>query len=432
MKTEILDWPLVTLGEVAEDVTVGFVGPMTKEYRQSGVPFLRSKNVKPFSILLDDIRYISTHFHHKLAKSHLSPGDIVIVRTGVPGLAAVIPDWLEEANCADLVIVRPGRELNSRYFAYYMNSLAVRHVEAYTVGAVQQHFNVKSAKQLRFRLPPLREQQEIVEILSGLDDKIELNRQMNHTLEQMARALFKSWFVDFDPVAAKAAGKKPFGMTDEIAALFPDRFVDSELGPIPEGWRPGDLGDLAENHREVINPGSLNDNVPYIGLEHMPRRSISLWDWGFSSEVTSHKYVFDTGDILFGKLRPYFHKVGVAPVSGLCSTDVLVIRPVEKEYYSLTLITVSSTDFIDYADAGSTGTKMPRTSWKDMARYAVAIPPKELANFSDKIVRGLVETMLANIHEKTTLIEIRDLLLPKLLSGELRINQAEKIVAEAV
>jgi type I restriction enzyme S subunit len=239
-------WPRLRLDALAREITVGHVGSMANQYCVAGVPFLRSLNVQRLRLSLEDVKYIDTAFHSKLSKSRLRPGDVVIVRTGSPGTCAVIPPWLEDANCSDLVIVRPADALLPHYLAYFMNSLASDHVSAHTVGAVQQHFNVGSARELLIPLPPLPEQRAIAHILGTLDDKIELNRRTNETLEAMARALFKSWFVDFDPVHAKKAGRKPEGLDAETAALFPDDFEDSEMGKIPRGWRVTRVDALAE------------------------------------------------------------------------------------------------------------------------------------------------------------------------------------------
>jgi type I restriction enzyme S subunit len=280
---------------------------------------------------------------------------------------------------------------------------------------------------LPVRVPPPDEQRAIAHILGTLDDKIELNRRMNETLEAMARALFKSWFVDFDPVRAKAEGRDP-GLPKPIADLFPDRLVASELGEIPQGWRVGTIGDVAVNPRRSVQPEAIEVATPYIGLEHMPRGCISLAEWGHPEELGSNKFVFHHGEILFGKLRPYFHKVGVAPVDGVCSTDILVLTPKEHEWFGFLLGHVSSVDFVNHTDASSTGTKMPRTNWQDMARYEVALPPKPLVTAFTEQIRTLVERIIANVHECRTLAALRDTLLPKLLSGEIRVKEAEKVV----
>ncbi len=270
---------------------------------------------------------------------------------------------------------------------------------------------------------PERQQRAIAHILGTLDDKIELNRRMNETLEAMAQALFKSWFVDFDPVRAKAEGRDS-GLPKILADLFPARFVDSELGEIPEGWEVGTLGNVAEHPRRSVQPDDIEPSVPYIALGHMPKRCIALSDWGVAEGLESNKFEFKKHEILFGKLRPYFHKVGVAPVDGVCSTDIVVMAPQAPHWLSFVLGLVSSDEFVDYTNAGSTGTKMPRTSWSDMARYEVALPPITVAESFGKWLHPAIERIIAGIHESRSLVASRDTLLPRLISGELRVKDA--------
>jgi len=299
--------------------------------------------------------------------------------------------------------------------------------------------------------PPLPEQRAIAHILGTLDDKIELNRRMSETLEATARALFESWFVRFDPVRrnmarkgrgqpSPAASRHPLplgegrgeGVVESHAFdhLFPDRLVDSELGEIPEGWRVGRLGDVAENLRRGVQPDCIAPNTPYIALEHMPRRSIALFDWGTAEGIESNKFEFKKGEILFGKLRPYFHKVGVAPVDGVCSTDIVVIVPRQHVWTAFVLGHVSSLEFVDYTNAGSSGTKMPRTSWADMARYEIVLPPESVAETFNTLVQPLIEQIISGIRESRTLAALRDALLPKLIRGGIRVRDAERFLKE--
>jgi type I restriction enzyme, S subunit len=281
--------------------------------------------------------------------------------------------------------------------------------------------------------PPLGDdaQHAIARILGSLDDKIELNRRMNETLEAMARALFKSWFVDFDPVRAKAEGRDP-GPPKPMADLFPDRFVDSEVGEVPEGWAIGTLGEVAHQMRRGIEPEQIEPGTPYIALEHMPKRCIALSDWGIANGLESNKFEFQANEILFGKLRPYFHKVGVAPVAGVCSTDIVVVAPKSEHWFGFVLEHISSDAFVEHTDASSTGTKMPRTSWQDMARYPIVIPPRAAAHAFTSRIRPAIARIVAGIHESRTLAALRDALLPKLISSELRVEDTERIIAEAV
>ena len=281
--------------------------------------------------------------------------------------------------------------------------------------------NVSAAQLAELPFPNLDrgEQKAIAHILGALDDKIELNRRMNRTLEEMARTIFHDWFVDFGPTRAKMEGQEPY-LPPELWDLFPDRLVDSELGEIPEGWRVGGIGDVAVQRREGVKPENWEPDTPYIALEHMPRKCIALSEWGDPEGVVSGKFKFKAGDILFGKLRPYFHKVGIAPVDGVCSTDIVVVMPKSHDWSSFTLGHTSSSEFVDYTDSSSTGTRMPRTNWHDMSLYKIPLPEQGLARAFTSQVQPWIDKMVSGIHESRIITEQRDSLLPELISGELR------------
>ncbi|QPK62412.1 restriction endonuclease subunit S [Methylomonas sp. LL1] len=186
------------LGELANDITVGFVGTMASEYVSNGIPFLRSLNIKPYRFESTDLKYITKEFHEKIKKSALKPGDVAVVRTGNPGASCVIPDSLAEANCSDLVVIRCGENLDPHFVSYYINSVTHSHVKSQLVGAIQKHFNIGSAKELAFPNLTKQRQSEIASILKILDAKIELNNRINAELEAMAKSLYDYWFVQFD------------------------------------------------------------------------------------------------------------------------------------------------------------------------------------------------------------------------------------------
>ena len=324
---------------------------------------------------------------------------------------------------------RPG-VTDSEYAFYAARSNLVREyaISQMTGTSGRQRVPTDALAQLDVPLPPLPEQRGIAHILGTLDDKIELNRRMNETLEAMARALFKSWFVDFDPVRAKMEGRDT-GFPHDIADLFPDRLVDSEMGEIPEGWEVASLGDVAALRRRGIDPASVAGDTPYIGLADMPRGSIALTDWGGAGSVFSRKSAFEAGDILFGKLRPYFHKVGIAPVNGLCSTDIVVLGARKPKWSAFVLACVSSSAFVAHTSQTATGTKMPRTSWKAMNRYELCRPTDDVASEFQRLVAPIVRRIVGNIHESRTHAALRDTLLPKLISGEIRVTDAERTLA---
>ncbi|MCE4363935.1 restriction endonuclease subunit S [Xanthomonas hortorum] len=305
--------------------------------------------------------------------------------------------------------VVPKKKLDMRWLYY-----AIKH---HKLGEIDDGSPIPSTTRAavyvrELTVPSLKEQGEISYVLGVLDDKIELNRRMNQTLEAMARTLFKSWFVDFD-------------------GMSPEDMQESELGLIPKGWRAGTLSDVAEHPRRSVQPGNIKANTPYLALEHMPRRCIALAEWEVADGLESNKYEFKRSEILFGKLRPYFHKVGVAPVDGVCSTDIVVIAPSSPTWFGFVLTHTSSDEFVKYTSAGSTGTKMPRTSWQEMSRYAIALPPESIAFEFNQHIQRMTEKIVSNIHESQALIQLRDTLLPKLLSGELRVKDAERIAGTA-
>jgi type I restriction enzyme, S subunit len=318
------------------------------------------------------------------------------------------------------------KKADSLYYYYYLQSYHGRSAIASIVeqGAGASGIRGSDLANLPVLWRSLPEQRAISSILGTLDDKIELNRRMSETLEAMTRALFKSWFVDFDPVRAMAEGHDP-GLPSSLTDLFPTRMIDSGNGEIPEGWKAGSLSDVAEHPRRGIQPSQLEPDTPYIALEHMPKRSIALYNWGVAEGLESNKFQFKKGEILFGKLRPYFHKVGITPIDGVCSTDIVVIAPRASEWLAFVLALVSSEEFVQYTNAGSTGTRMPRTSWNEMARFVVVLPPEPLVKAFSKLVQPCLDRIIANVHESLTLTSLRDTLLPKLISGEVRVKAAE-------
>lgn len=236
-------------------------------------------------------------------------------------------------------------------------------------------------------LPPVDEQRRVAAFLGTMDDRIDVAHAMNRTLEETARTLFASRFV----------------------------------GPVPPGWTTGGLDRVAEPVHDRVDPRTLPADVPWVGLEHLPRRSAALEAWGGAADTTSTKTRFQAGDILFGALRPTFHKVVPAPLDGVASTDILVLRPRSPGWRSFAFGHLSSDALIAHATAAADGTRMPRARWSDLCRYPVAIPPEAEAARHHAEVEPLFARIGANVRTIRTLATIRDTLLPRLLSGEVRV-----------
>lgn len=362
-----------------------------------GVPLVTAKIVKGGRIEKPEEFIAEADYDEWMRRGIPSPGDIVMTTEAPLGEVAQL-DGRKVALAQRIITLRGKPDvLDNTFLKFLLQSSPVQEeLRSRGTGTTVVGIRQSELRKISLTLPPLAEQKSIAAILGALDDKIELNRRMNATLEAMARALFQTWLVD--PVH----------------------------NGLPKGWREGALGDVAENPRQGIHPDEIEQSTPYIGLEHMPRRCIALSDWGHADELESNKFAFIRKEILFGKLRPYFHKVGVAPLDGVCSTDILVVTPTKPAWFGFVLGHISSVELVNHTNAASTGTKMPRTSWQEIARYEVALPPETFAAKFSELIQPPIGRIIANIHESRTLAALRDALLPKMLSGEFCLSQPNR------
>ena len=423
------NWSILTLRDAGVEL-IDCVHK-TPAAREDGYPYVGIPQMKDGRIGFDSARKISREdFVEWTRKAKPQQHDVILSRRTNPGVTAIDRTGADFALGQNLVLLRAdGREVDPPFLKWLVRAPAWwEQVDKFmNVGAVFNSLKCVDIPNFELPVPPIDTQRRMGGLLDAIDTMIDLNRRMNQTLEAMARALFKDWFVDFGPTRAKAEGRAPY-LAPELWELFPDSLDDDGK---PVGWEYGTLADVAKSPRRGVNPADVPDKTPYIGLEHMPRRSIALSEWGDAGKVKSNKTRFHRGEILFGKLRPYFHKVGVAPLEGICSTDIVVVVPRAQEWQSFAIACLSSDEFVDYTNRTSTGTKMPRTGWKTMAEYKMCLPSEEVVCAFQGIARPLLDRLGDNIHESFTLAQLRDLLLPKLLSGEIRLRDAEKVI-EAV
>jgi type I restriction enzyme S subunit len=298
-------------------------------------------------------------------------------------------------------------------FVYYNLSLRKTEIRIAAGGSAQPILNKSAFGRLSILLPEANEQKAVARILGTLDDKIELNRKRNETLEAMARALFQSWFVDFDPVRAKAEGRDP-GLPADIAALFPDSFEPSELGPIPSGWRVKSIGDLAE----VKSGKRPNERFPQPSSE----ASVPLWGGnGPMAYVTTHLYnqpILLTGRV--GTLGSVFR------IATPCwpSDNTLILIPIEQHGFEFLFIHLGRIDFSVF----NRGSTQPLLTQTDLKSSTVIVPPQSLLGYFHKVARELFTRHDKSADESSTLAALRDTLLPKLISGELRLRAAENLM----
>jgi type I restriction enzyme S subunit len=383
------------------------------EYSEEGVPVVRVTDIKDETVDLTACKFLPKSSIGKYAKHLLRAGDLVICTVGshptqpgsVVGRAAVMPYAAHGAllNQNAVCIRSSSSDLDQHWLGYLGRS---REFHDYIISCARGSANqVRMAigllKEMPVEIPPLSVQRRVAGILSAYDELIENNQRRICILEDMARNLYREWFVHF---------RYPGHESVPLA--------DSPLGQIPQGWEVKKLGDIAEDMRRNIPKGQLDEPQPYVGLEHIPRRSLALDSWETASELGSNKLAFRKGEVLFGKIRPYFHKVSIAPFAGLCSADTIVIRARLPENYAIVVCCVSSDEFVAHATATSNGSKMPRANWSVLEKFPVAIPVLAVARQFSAVVEPAIQQMQALIFQTANLRRTRDLLLPRLLSGQ--------------
>ncbi len=318
---------------------------------------------------------------------------------------------------------------NEPRFVYYFFRWIAPRIATMDVGSANPTLNRNHVHPMEILWPPrVDEQRAIAHILGTLDDKIEMNRRMNETLEAMARALFKAWFIDFDPVRAKAEGRDP-GLSREIADLFPDRFVDSEVGEIPAGWEIAPLPEVIDvNPTRTLRKG---DVAPYLDMANMPTRVHSpdvVIERPFGSGMR-----FVNGDTLVARITPCLENGKTAYVDflkpgqvGWGSTEYIVLRPKPPLPDEFAYCLARSDGLREFAVQSMTGSSgRQRVPTESLSHYLLAVPPPLISKRFGVFVRTLFARSSGTACESRTLAAVRDTLLPKLISGELRVKDVE-------
>src|SRR5574337_1312113 len=421
--------PLDSLIEPTRGISYGIVQPGTPVV--DGVPIVRVSDVRDGRIAVSDPLRVAPAIEAAYARTRLTGGELLLTLVGTVGETAVVPPSLAGWNTARAVAVIPVRkEIGAYWVKLALRAPGVREIiDSRLNTTVQATLNLRDVARLPIVLPPIREREAIAHILGTLDDKIELNRRMNETLEQMARALFKSWFVDFDPVRAKMEGRDS-GLPQPLADLFPDSFEGSELGEIPKGWDVGRFGDVGEQLRDQEKPFSCPDAL----FHHF---SIPAFDEGqspksaYGESIKSLKSRVPAGVILISKLNPEIERVWMVDVRpderAVCSTEFLVLRARPPFTRSYVYCLARSPLFRQQIEGLVTGTSKShqRAQVDSILNLAVVAPPSSIVAAFERSVDGLLARTLECRRGSRTLAALRDTLLPKLISGELRVRGDE-------
>lgn len=374
------------------------------EYVDSGVPVVMPKDIAGGRVSDAGIAMISENKANALARHKLEKGDIVFPRRGDIRKCALIGEDQEGYLCGTgcLKITLPDQVYSPHFLYYYLVLPKVGEwLERNAVGTTMLNLNTSILGGVSIPDKSIDEQNEIVSILSAYDNLIENNRRRIQLLEESARLLYKEWFVRL---------------------RFPGHEHVKVVDGVPEGWEKKALSFFCHDMRNAINPADVPSETPYIGLEHIPRRSITLGECGYASDVDSQKFKFSEGNILFGKIRPYFHKVGIALVDGITSSDAIVIQPVSDEVRMYVLMLLSSDRFVNLASQTvKEGSKMPRADWKYLLKCDFLNPPQSILSAFNSFVEPIIDKLKILSTYNRNLAQARDLLLPKLMNGEVAV-----------
>jgi len=369
----------------------------------------------------------------------LQRDDLVITRTGRVGTTAVFSEFkLPVIPGAFLIRFRLNRSIaDPQFYCYYFNSDEGQSlIASVATGSVQQNLNITALHGLDVPLPPLAEQKAIAAVLGALDKKIELNRRMNATLESMARALFQSWFVDFDPVRAKLDGRPPAALDPATAALFPEHLEDSLLGHIPKGWRACTLGDIAKNV-SVTFDFKRTPQVVFINtgdvLEGDFLHSKRSTHAGLPGQA---KKSIHPDDILFSEIRPANKRYAYVDFDSsdyVVSTKFMIIRGSKEIHPRLLYRILSAKETLDefQVQAESRSGTFPQITFDSISHLPIVLPPIEIQEAFQRAVGKMDAQIKINKQQSRTLATLRDTLLPKLLSGELSVARAAHVMEHA-
>lgn len=445
----ICNWPVYKVGDLekekillVQDGNHGEYRPRKNEFEKTGVAFIRAADLGHGSVQFDSAEKINDVAFARITKGIGKDLDTILSTKGTVGKIAFVPLGSPEYVCSPQTSF--WRSLNHKIIdpVYLYYEIQSRHFKNQILSRkgetdMADYLSLTTQRGLTIRVPPIQEQREIVKVLFSIDRKIELNRQMNQTLEAMAQAIFKSWFVDFDPVVAKAEGRKPVGISDKIAALFPGSFEESELGSIPKGWKVIPFSGIATLKTDSINPGKESElcyehfSIPAFDQEKLP-----VYELG--EQIKSNKYKVYENSILSSKLNPHTPRTWLPSITNnvksVCSTEFMNFVPksqISKFYIYSLICSKYFQDGIMARVTGTTGSRQ-RARPKEVANMPIIFPGEKIVNAYDEIAAKLLKKATHNLAEGKSLSLVRDTLLPKLLSGELPVGQAEKVLKEAV
>jgi len=427
---ELLEgWTWCRLDDVSEGV---FDCPhSTPKLTETGPFVVRTQDIIMGVFRADQAGRVSEEtYAERITRVTPSRGDLLYSREGTYfGIAAEVPPNTRVCLGQRMVLIRPDkRRLDFSFLCHWLNSpIMAAHIHGYRDGTVAERLNLPTIRALPILIPPLAEQKAIAAVLGALDDKIELNRRMNATLEAMARALFQSWFVDFDPVRAKLDGRPPAALDPATAALFPEHFAHGEHDMLPVGWRHAAIEEVCAINAWTLGKNDDLETLEYVEISEVSRGNIAnIATYPRGEEPSRARRRLRHGDTVLSTVRPdrgsYFLALN-PPENRVASTGFAVLTPT-KAPWSFIHAALTQPEVSDHLGQMADGGAYPAVRPEIIGAMQVALPnePKILEAFH-RTCAPLFEQAEANRTQSRTLATLRDTLLPKLLSGELPIQQ---------
>jgi type I restriction enzyme, S subunit len=402
-----------------------------------GIPLIATNCVNGIDLYptYDTTRFVSDETYKTWFRGHPQSGDILFVCKGSPGRTNWVPDPVDFCIAQDMVSVRANPEkVYSKYlFAALRSNLVQQQIQNMHVGTMIPHFKKGDFDKLLIPMPSKATQIEVGDLYFAISDRISVLQKINRTLEAITQALYKSWFIDFDPVQDKANGITPHGIDDVTAKLFPSSFTETPTGKIPQGWEVGDLSSFASFQNSYAFKGNswATSGHPVIKIGNVKPLLIDISGCSFvdsSTVIGLNRFELKRGDLLVG-MTGYVGETGLMPYSNISAyLNQRVGRlATHKGLDDLGFVfaAVRQPSFKSYAENHAHGSAQPNVSGSDIMKFPVIKPKAEVVERFNEILLPMLQAILNNQEKSETLISIRDTLLPRLISGQLSINDAE-------
>jgi type I restriction enzyme S subunit len=397
-----------------------------------GVPLITAKIVKDGAIEKPTEFVAESEYEAWMRRGLPLAGDVVLTTEAPLGEVA----QLEHARVAlaqRIILLRGNKDqLDNTFLRFLLQSEAVRsQLTARSSGTTVSGIKQSELRKVRLSLPPFSEQVEIAGVLRALSDAIQLRAQTNETLEAMARAIFKSWFVDFDPVRAKAEGREPEGMDADTAALFPSEFRESELGEIPLGWTVREVRDVSTSNRKSIGKNFAHDEIEYVDISSVePGRITTSTMCNLAEAPSRAKRLVSDGDTIWSCVRPNRRSFALMmePANNLVVSTGFVTLTATEVPFSFLYLSVTTSHFVEYLTLRADGAAYPAVRPDTFESAKVIVPSANILNRFHEIAEPMLRKIAANNEQAKTLATLRDTLLPRLISGKLQVPEAEAML----